>query len=56
MSIPTENAEDREPNTSAMREPNTKADREPNTLDLADPMADDREPNTLREPNTESGS
>jgi hypothetical protein len=54
MSEPRENADEREPNTSAFREPNTTSDREPNTLDLADPMADEREPNTPREPNTEA--
>ncbi len=54
MMDPKENADEREPNTSAFREPNTLDDREPNTIDLADTIADDREPNTLREPNPES--
>ncbi len=53
MNDPREKAEDREPNTSAFSEPNADADREPNTLGLADPTADDREPNTLNEPSTD---
>ena len=54
MIDPKENADEREPNTSAFREPNTLDDREPNTLDFADTIADDREPNTLSEPTTEN--
>jgi len=54
MIDPKENADEREPNTSAFREPNTREEREPNTLDMAEKIVDDREPNTLREPNTEN--
>ncbi len=54
MNDPRENPDEREPNTRAIANSDSMADREPNTLDLADPMADEREPNTLREPNTEA--
>ena len=48
MIDPKENTDEREPNTTAaVREPNTRTEEDTSVRDLAQPIADDREPNTI---------